>query len=1144
MKIKDCPAMCSGVQLIIKYLLIMKLVVFLILLTSSQVVAINSFSQEKINLRQTNISIMSVLQGIESRYDYRFVYTDSVALSRQRIDVFARNATIDELMQQVLQSTSFSYKKMNKDLIVIIGNEPDQAEKLVEGRIADDMGAPIADANIIEKGTTNGTVTRADGSFSIKVQNEQSVLIISIVGYNTLEVAVKEMPALITLQKSETKLSEIVVVGYGTQKKVNLSGAVTQIGGKDLLNRPVPNVTGALQGVVPGLTVLRSSGKPGAEGLGIRVRGATSANNADALVLVDGLEQDINLVDPNEVESISVLKDASASAIYGARAAAGVILITTRKAASGKTRVSLNSYYGLNISARMPERLTSWDEQMLIDESRQNATGSAEFNAEQNEWLRNPNFWYRPNPNTDRWEYFGNTDWIKEGMDKVNHMQNHAVSISGGTDKLNYILMGSFYTRDGVLRYGPDNNYRYNLKANINAELSHYLSLKVNMGYVSNIIEENSNGTDVIIDRIYRSRTRQGLYTPDEDITGQPYNGDLQVNSVDIEKNAGMRKSNLENFSGRVNFQVKNVIKGLTLDVIGWRNQSAYNSETHNRSIFWYGRTKNTVRFRLNDPNSIAIAKARGYQNNLQSYLTYNFNIGEAHQLTVMQGGSYEEYRNDRVDASAQNMINNDAFSINYGDPLTIKSFQTIETWAMASAFGRLNYGFRNKYLLEASYRYDGSSRLAPESRWQLFPSFSGAWRIGEEPFLKNSLFFLNELKLRGSWGQLGNGSPLGLYPYIPLLTSGLSTNDNLVFNNTRTQYIYQSVLASPSVTWETVQQSNIGVDISLLTNRLSLTADYYVKKNKDMLAALNLPSMIGVDLPFFNVGELKSWGYELDLKWKDRIGSLSYNIGVNFSDNQNKLLKYDGRNVINTNSAELGGITPLLEGYPLNTVWGYRTNGYFQNQQEADDYRAKIKHPGGFPVKSGPGDIRYIDVNGDNEINVGNATPENHGDLVYLGTADARYAYGFNIGLNWKGFDFSVFFQGVLQRKFLIDINTMAPFVATSNMPWTIHLDRWTPDNPDAYFPRMYQTASFNYLPSDKWAQNGNYLRLKNLQLGYNVPVKKHFIKDLRIYVSGQDLWETSKVLSVFDPEVRNGVGAVTYPFYRTVSFGINLLL
>lgn len=459
-----------------------------------------------------------------------------------------------------------------------------------------------------------------------------------------------------------------------------------------------------------------------------------------------------------------------------------------------------------------------------------------------------------------------------------------------------------------------------------------------------------------------------------------------------------------------------------------------------------------------------------------------------------------------------------------------------MQTWALASLFGRLNYNYKEKYLFEASYRYDGSSRLAPQNRWQLFPSFSAAWRLSEENFIKEKLFFVNNLKLRLSWGQLGNGSVLGYYDYIPLLTSGLTTNNNLVFNGQRTQYFYQGVLASPDKTWETVQQANIGIDISLLKNRLSITADYYDKRNKNMLADLNLPSIIGINVPKFNVGELKSWGYEIDIKWRDRIGKVDYRVGFNLSDNQNKLLKYEGRSILSG-----GGVVALLEGYPMNTVWGYKTSGYFQNQQEIDDYKTKIQLPF---ANTGPGDVRYLDLNGDGVISNGGDTPLNPGDMVYLGTTNARYTYGFDMGVTWKRFDFSVFFQGVFKRKFLINEGTLSPILGTADMPWTIHMDRWTPDNPDAFFPRMYQTSAHNFRPSDKWVQNGTYIRLKNIQLGYVLPINRKFVRDLKIYVSGQDLWESTKVLKVFDPEVGNDVGATTYPFYRTISFGLNLTL
>lgn len=1006
--------------------------------------------------------------------------------------------------------------------------------KSVEGIVTDSRGLPLEGATVSVKGGSATVTTNGKGKYTLSVE-PTAVLVFSYAGLAAKEEMVGPRTSINVSLTDPNALENVVVVGYGTQKKVNLSGAVAQISGKDLANRPAPNVTGAMQGLMPGVTVLRGSGKPGAEGYGIRIRGFTSANSADALVLVDGVEQDINLLDPSDVESISVLKDASASAIYGARAAAGVILITTRQGTAGKTKITLSSNYGINITARQPQRLDSWDEQLLIDEARLNATGAAEYNQEQYEWLKNPNFTYRPNPTQDRWEYYGNNNWVKEGMDNVNHQQNHSFSVGGGQQGLNYLFSAAYFKRDGVLKFGPDDNSRTNLKLNVNADLNRYISLKMQAAYIISQVNENSFGTEQIINRLYRSRTRQNLYTPPEDITGQPYNGDLQINAVDIQKNGGIERRNYETFTGRVNMQVKNVVKGLTLDVIAWRNQNYYNMDNKARSIFWYGRTTNTVRFSVNVPNQYTIQKNRAFQNNIQSYLTYNFKV-KKHEFTLVQGASYEEYRKEEVTASARSMINNDFFSLNYGDPLTKTSTDVVQTWALGSAFGRLNYNFAGKYIFEASYRYDGSSRLAPQNRWQLFPSFSAAWRVSEENFMKN-VTWLHNVKLRASWGQLGNGSPLGLYPYIPLLTSGLTTNTNLVFNDQRTQYIYQGVLASPEVTWETVQMSNIGIDVGLFRNRLTVTADYYVKKNIDMLAALNLPNLIGIATPSYNVGELTSWGTELDLKWRDKIGKLEYRIGFNISDNQNELTKYNGRNSIGT-----GGMIPLMEGYPLNSVWGYHTDGYLRDAADVTAYKAKIQP---YFTNLAPGDIKYLDLNGDGVISAGGGTPENPGDLVFLGTTNARYTYGFDLGFSFKRFDFTAFFQGAFKRKFLIAEETLSPILGTADMPWTIHLDRWTPGNPDAFFPRMYQTSAHNFRSSDRWAQNGSYIRLKNVQIAYNFNVRRiKFAKSIQVYASGLDLWESTKVLSVFDPEVGHNVSATAYPFYRTVSFGFNVTL
>ncbi|MES2419117.1 MAG: TonB-dependent receptor [Bacteroidota bacterium] len=1003
----------------------------------------------------------------------------------------------------------------------------------ISGIVKDANGQPMPGVVVKIKGTQKATVTNQDGKFSIGDVAKDAVLVFSSIGYKPQEIVFTGQTTLQVVMEEEAQgLNEVVVVGYGTQKKANLTGAVTQISGEELINTPVPNVTAALQGKVSGVVITRSSGKPGGEGYGLRIRGTNSANGSDALVLVDGIEMDLNLISPDDIESVSFLKDAAASAIYGARAAGGVVLVTTKKSTSGKTRINFSSNYGINVTGRQPERLNSWDEQTLIDESRFNATGSREYTPEMQEWVSNPNFNYRPNLTSDRWEYFSNANWVKEGMSTVNASQNYSLSVGGGTKELNYLLSSSFIQRDGILRYGPDDNSRYNLKLNLNSEINKYVSLGLVVGYIGTITNENAFSTGDIINALYRVRTRQPVYVPKEDVTGQPFNGDLQINPIDIEQNGGTTRSMYESITGKVDVTVKNLVKGLSFNAVAWRNQDAYNYEQDRRSLFWYGRSTATTRFQVNVPNGINLTKNRGYHDNLQGTINYDLKLNEDHNFKLLAGGSFEQYRKDQISAGATGLISNDSFSLNYADPLNKTNNDVVETYAFASLFGRFNYNYKEKYLFESTLRYDGSSRLAPENRWQLFPSFSAGWRISEENFMKNSKLISN-LKLRGSWGQVGNGSVLGLYDYIALLNNG----NNLVFNGVKNSYFYQNTLPSANKTWETVQSANLGLDFGFSNERLTGSFEIYQNRNKNMLATLNVPSIIGVGVSSSNVGELKSWGWETNVRWRNKIGNVSYNIGVNFSDNQNELIKYEGKNSIGT-----GGVVGLIEGYALNTVWGYKTAGFFQSDEEAAAYKTKVSYP--FFASPKAGDVKYLDLDGNGVINAGSGTPEDPGDLVNLGTTSARYSYGFDLGAQWKGFDFSVAFQGTLKRSFLIDGNTLAPFLGTANMPWTIHMDRWTPTNPDAFWPRMYQTSDHNYKPSDKWTQNGSYIRLKNLQLGYNLPIKKKYVQNVRVYFSGQDLWESTKVLSVFDPEVGNGVSASAYPFYRTYSFGLNVTL
>ncbi|RAJ24664.1 SusC/RagA family TonB-linked outer membrane protein [Pedobacter cryoconitis] len=1017
------------------------------------------------------------------------------------------------------------------------------AQQKITGTVKDIQGLPLPGVSVKIKNTKIGSFTNTNGQYSISSATPNGVIIFSFVGYLPKELSFNGKSALnVTLDEDAQGLNEVVVVGYGTQKKVNLTGSVAQISGDVLTNRPVPNAIAALQGVSPGVTITRNSGKPGAEAYDLRIRGFSSANDTKALVLVDGVEMDLALVNPDDIENISILKDAAAASIYGARAAGGVVLVTTKKSTSGKTRINFSNNYSLNITARQPKRLNSWDEQALVDEARFNATGAREFTDEQVEWLKNPNFNYRPNLTADRWDYYGNTDWIKEGMDKVNASQNYALSVGGGKQELNYLLSGSYFKRDGVMRYGPDDNSRQNLRLSVNSQINKYVSVGLIAGYVNSTVHENSYDSGNIIDLLYRIRTRQPVFTPAEDVTGQQYNGDLQLNPIDIQKNAGVKTTSYESFTGKISLNIKNVVKGLALDLSASRNQDMYNLRSEKRTLIWYGRSTNTIRNSINTPNQLDLTKNKGYQDNMTGQFTYDLQLADKHNFKLLGGASFEQYRKDENSASATSMVSNDFFSLNFGDPANKTNSDKIETWAIGSLFGRFNYNYDGKYLFEAVVRRDGSSRLAPDNRFQIFPAFSGGWRISEEPFFKENVRFVDNLKIRGSWGQQGNGSVLGLYDYISLITSGLTINDqpNLVFNGTKAQYLFQKDLASRNKTWETVESSNIGIDASLFKNRLTITAEYYQKYNKNMLATLNLPSIIGVGIPSSNVGELKSWGSELEIKWRDIFKNGDYHIGFSIADNQNKLTKYDGKNSIGS-----GGRVGLLQGYPLNSIWGFKTDGYFQTQAEADAYKAKVKYP--FFASPGPGDVKYKDLDGSGIIDAGGGTPEKPGDLVYLGNTNPRYTFGIDLGATWKGFDFSVFLQGVLKRSFLIEENTLSPILGTSNMPWTIHEDHWTPDNPDAFFPRMYQTSAHNFKPSDKWVQNGNYIRLKTVQLGYTFKVNRKYIQNLKVYFAGQDLFERTKVLSVFDPELGGNdknVNASTYPFYRSVSVGLNITL
>lgn len=779
----------------------------------------------------------------------------------------------------------------------------------VKGRVLDaQTREPLIGVTVMERGTNNASVSDYDGNFTLRVAPSATVSF-SYVNYVKRELKASQVKGDIFLREDDKTLQEVVVVGYGTQKKANLSGAVTAIDGEKVAAKPSTDVLSALQGEMPGVAILRSSGEPGSETSGLRIRGFSSANSTSTLVLIDGVEGDLSLLNADDVESISVLKDAAACAIYGARAAAGVVLVTTKSGTAGKPKITYSGYYAFNTPANMPKRLPAWEEQAWINEGRMNQGGKAEWNDEMSGWVGNPNFNYRPNNTNGRWDEFSATNWVAEGTKNHTDQTNHSVSVSGGTRDINYLVSANYYYKNGMLKYGKNNNTRVNLHAKVNADLNKYLTLGVNVQYQSKKNNAPSCGASAIMNNLYSSRARQLLYNPEEDVNyaTNPYNGDLQFNAIQVMKEGGVNETLYEAFIGKGSLTVKNLVKGLRLNLSASRRAGYYSGRSERHYLIWYGMRGDNKRQDYNSPNQLYRIKNNDYYDLFEATVNYEFDVQKQHNFKFLAGTSYENYRKDEMSGTAKNMNSNDFYSFNYYDASVATNTtiaDKIEPWSMMSYFGRFNYNFAERYLFEANIRYDGSSRLAPAKRWKAFPSVSAAWRVNQEPWFKAD--FISNLKLRASWGQLGNGAILGLYDYIPTIAQ------STVYMGEKSYY--QSQLASKDKTWETIETTNVGVDLGLFNGRLNASFDYYWKYNNDMLSSLQLPHTIGIGIPRVNVGKLKTWGWDFEIRWNDKIGDFRYQVAFNLSDSSNKLMEYDGADVITA------GNVSLLEGYEMNT--------------------------------------------------------------------------------------------------------------------------------------------------------------------------------------------------------------------------------
>lgn len=1102
---------------------VMKLTASFLLLCSCFAFAGHANSQNaKVSLNKKHARLEEVLDEIERQTDYLFISNRHVDL-KQKVSVDVNEESVNDVLKKVLKNTDLTYNIEGINIILRRRSEKHSLQVIqqvhkITGTVVDKAGLPVIGANVIVKGTTNGTVTDVEGRFSLEIP-ENAVLLVSYIGYVEREMQVGDESALsIILQEDTQALEEVVVVGYGTQKKINLTGAVESISSDVIEDRPIKSVADALQGTALGVTVTSAAGQPG-EFSKIKIRGDASLNSDGALVLIDGMPGDLNQVNPQDIENISVLKDAASSAIYGARAAEGVILVTTKSGKSTKTRVEYSGNISFNTPTRIPESTTAAEHARLSNLAFTNAGLAPNFTEEAINAINNHSTVSIPKGND--WIYTADMDWIDLMMDR-SFQQQHNLTVSRSQESLKYLFSAGWLDQDGMFsEYGPDNFDRFNLRSNVNLDI------------VKDKLNLDSRITFSRMDQRYHPKfgewtipyitfIQAGPNMPIYDTNGNYARYRMQANPIQALREGGEGKEFTNVVDGIFTLSYK-PITDLTLKAVGGARFTSKEISEWRRAYGKYG------------PNGlVSMAAGQSGDNNLiltkdntryftgQLLAEYSKSLG-SHDFKLLGGWSAEMEYYSMLSGKRLNIVGNELPALDLGATDGWSNDGDETHWALLSGFMRLNYAYASKYLFEANFRADGSSRFSSRNKWGIFPSFSIGWRITEEDFMKEQNLFSN-LKLRASWGQLGNQNGLGLYDHIAQYV----VDGYYPFKNELAQWAKLSQLPSETRSWETVEMKNIALEMGFLDNRLTVTGEYFHKRNKDMLVNIEVPSVIGIDVPTGNYGELVVKGWEVSIGWRDQIKDFNYFVSFNLADRKDKLVDYGVEYTGFT-----AGVDQKVQGYSIGSIFGFETDGYFQTSKEAQEAPAFNR------AIQDAGDIRYIDQDGDGKISAPN-------DLVYLGTTQPRYEFSFHLGGSWKSIDFSALFQGVGKRNFYLDGEVFQPFRDSwSNYSYTYFSDYWTPENPNALLPRLYAGTKHNYQYSSHWLQNAAYIRLKNLQVGYTLNpewTRKVKIEKLRVYFSGENMFEFSKMFRYFDPEL-NKVAGYMYPIMRNYSLGVNVV-
>ncbi|MDR2627659.1 MAG: TonB-dependent receptor [Dysgonamonadaceae bacterium] len=992
-----------------------------------------------------------------------------------------------------------------------------QTAKTVEGLVTDANGSPLIGVTVTVKGTQRATITDANGVFALKASDGEE-LSLTYLGYTdvTKRIVANTSHYNITMEEKTYVMDDVVVVGYGTQKRINLTGAVGAIDARQIEKRLVNSSSAVLQGLVPGVTVTTQSGAPGGDGGQINIRGISSFGSSDnsPLVIIDGIEGSLDHIDPGLIENISILKDAASSAIYGLRAANGVILVTTKRGSSKeKFSLTYKGYAGFQTPVDMPELVNSVDYMKLYNVAYENDGNYASkySDATIEAWARNAA--------TDP-DHYPDVDWQKVILDGSGMLHNHFLTMGASSGNINMLTSLGYMDQEGIIK--NTDFKRYTFRNNMDIKFTDKFSMKLDLQFVNRDRLQSPYESTVFN---YINRTPPNLqYLYSNGLYGEGWNGN---NPVALINDGGNKTTSYLSMTGAITLQYK-LLKWLSVEGMAAPKYNTQHVHTYKKVVNVYDVNGNLSSYRNLEKNELTETESRSVYGNWQFLLKTDNKFG-GHSLKTLLGTSRESYDNKTLRGFRKGWDFPEYEVLDAGSPdETQESGGTHQQWLLVSAFGRINYDYKSRYLFEMNLRYDGTSRFARGQRFQAFPSVSAGWRVTEEPFMHPVKNVLDNLKIRASWGQLGNQNIGQLNPYTQSLATGAISMDDKIYN-----IVTINKMANPDITWEVSTMTDVGIDLTLF-RKFSITSDFYHKMTDGIILVPNIPSITGYaksNAPTQNGGKVRNVGWELGIGYQDKIGEVDLGINANLSDVENKIVSFK--------ATETTDVLQSREGYPINSIYGYVADGYFQNQQEIDDHIPQ------FGAQLHPGDIRYVDQTGDNQITAD--------DMVIIGSTIPRYTYGFNLDLGWKGIQFNMFLQGVGKADGLLNSHYIIPCQMGTTFKEQ-HKDYWRPDNPDATFPRFSITGNNNAMNSTHWMRSTAYMRLKNIQIGYQLPKKwtqKIGIKSALIYTNAQNLftlkkfWEGYDVEVAYDPDATDGVtlgSANVYPQVTTYTFGIEL--